>query len=157
MSSTADHSTSEVGLVVVGVDGSDQSIEALKWALDEARIRGARVRAMNIWNYPAGYGIEMSAMAVVTPEFLEKAALTTLDTCIEKATAAVERAPLVERVARQGSPSRELLHEGQRADLLVVGQRGHGGFMGLLLGSVANQVLHHATCPTVVVPRVNKV
>jgi nucleotide-binding universal stress UspA family protein len=144
----------ESGLVVVGIDGSEESIAALKWAMEEARLRGARVRALNVWNYPVGYGIEMAAMSTLTPESMEDAARATLDASVDKALVGFDEPPFVERVIRQGAASKELLAEGKGADLLVVGQRGYGGFLGLLLGSVANQVLHHATCPTVVIPRV---
>jgi nucleotide-binding universal stress UspA family protein len=143
----------EVGLVVVGIDGSDESVDALLWAIEEAHTRGARVRALNIWNYPVGYGIEMAAISSFTPEILEKSASAVLNEAIQKALVGVQEPPRIERVTRQGVASKELLAEGMNADLLVVGQRGRGGFIGLLLGSVANQVLHHATCPTVVVPR----
>ncbi len=143
----------ETGLVVVGVDGSEESIVALKWAIEEARIRGARVRAMNVWNYPVGYGIEMAAISALDVETVEKSARGVLDHSVEAALLDVDEAPQVERVTRQGSPSKELLAEAKDADMLVVGKRGHGGFLGLVLGSVANQVVHHATCPTVVVSR----
>jgi nucleotide-binding universal stress UspA family protein len=149
--STSSHK--ETGLVVVGIDGSEESIDALSWAIEEAHIRGARVRALNVWNYPVGYGIEMAAINSFTPEMMEKSASTILNEAIDKALIGVQEPPMIERVSRQGVASKELLVEGKGADLLVVGQRGHGGFLGLLLGSVANQVLHHATCPTVVIPR----
>jgi nucleotide-binding universal stress UspA family protein len=55
-------------------------------------------------------------------------------------------------VSREGSPAKVLLTEGQEADLLVVGARGHEGFVGLLLGSVATAVVHHAPCPVAVIP-----
>jgi nucleotide-binding universal stress UspA family protein len=150
----------ESGLIVVGVDGSDESITALKWAIEEAHTRGARVRAMNIWNYPPtgyGVGIDMGAVSLLTEETIDTAAQTVVDQAVEKALVGVDEPPFVERVVRQGSPARELLAESKDADLLVVGQRGHGGFIGLLMGSVANQVMHHATCPTVVIPRENTV
>ena len=142
----------ESGLIVVGIDGSEESVSALSWAIEEARVRGARVRAMNVWSYPVGYGIEMAAMSTLDAETMEKSARRILDESVDQALSGVAEPPLVERVIRQGAPSRELLAEGEGADLLVVGQRGHGGFLGLLLGSVANQVLHHATCPAVVAP-----
>jgi nucleotide-binding universal stress UspA family protein len=58
---------------------------------------------------------------------------------------------LVNEIVTQGSPAQALLSASKGADLLVVGRRGHGGFLGLLLGSVATQVVNHATCPVVVV------
>jgi nucleotide-binding universal stress UspA family protein len=143
----------EIGLVVVGIDGSEESLAALKWALEEAHIRGARVRAMNVWNYPAGYGVETSAWSLPDLETMERYAQTTLNESVDKALIGIDEPPFVERVVRMGSASQELLFEGRNADLLVVGQRGHGGFLGLLMGSVTNQVLHHATCPTVVIPK----
>lgn len=108
---------------------------------------------MNVWNYPAGYGVETSALSLPDLETMERYARTTLDEAVDKALIGIDEPPFVERVVRMGSASQELLSEGREADLLVVGQRGHGGFLGLLMGSVANQVLHHATCPTVVIPK----
>jgi nucleotide-binding universal stress UspA family protein len=146
----------ENGLIVVGVDGSDESITALQWAIEEAHTRGSRLRVMNIWNYPpTGYGIDvdMAAVSLLTAETIEATARIIIDQAVEKALVGIDEPPFIERVVRQGSPSRELLAESKDADLLVVGQRGHGGFIGLLMGSVANQVMHHATCPTIVIPR----
>lgn len=59
----------------------------------------------------------------------------------------------IETVLAEGSPGHALIEASESADLLVVGVRGHGGFRGLMLGSVANQVAHHARCPVVIVPR----
>jgi nucleotide-binding universal stress UspA family protein len=58
----------------------------------------------------------------------------------------------VDRKLRTGNASQALLHEAKGAALLVVGSRGRGGFTGLLLGSVSQQVAHHAPCPVVIVP-----
>jgi nucleotide-binding universal stress UspA family protein len=142
----------QTGIIVVGIDGSDQSQAALHWALTEAKVREARIRAINVWNYDLGYGSDVAPMSMLEPAAMEKAARTTLDVAVDVVVAGFDNPPLVERVVSMGSASHELLEEGKRADLLVVGQRGHGGFLGLLLGSVAHQVTHHATCPTVVIP-----
>jgi nucleotide-binding universal stress UspA family protein len=136
--------------IVVGVDGSAGAREALRYALDEARLRGAGVRAVAAWQVPAvayagGYG-------PADPELfseLERDARTNL----EGALGAVDLGDIEpETVVREGSPAHVLLEEAADADLLVVGSRGLGGFRGLLLGSVGQQCAHHAPCPLVIVP-----
>ena len=138
--------------IVVGVDGSDGAREALRFALEEARVRGATVRAVAAWYVPlAAYG-----GAVVPPD------PALVDRLGPEAHAAVERALEaageladgidVDTVVREGGPVRILLEEADDADLLVVGSRGLGGFRGLLLGSVGQRCAHHAPCPVVIVP-----
>ena len=58
---------------------------------------------------------------------------------------------MIERRVVEGAPATVLVDESRQADLLVVGSRGHGGFAGLLLGSVSQQCAHHAACPVVIV------
>lgn len=134
--------------VVVGTDGSRNADAALHWALDYARRHGARVRVVHAWHYPYAAS-ETGAMAAPSmPEF-ESAAAAALDAAISGVdTTGVS----VERVNRQGGAASVLLDEAKSADLLVVGARGHGGFVGLVVGSVAGQCTRHATVPTIVVP-----
>jgi nucleotide-binding universal stress UspA family protein len=133
--------------IVVGVDGSEQSKAALRWAVEEARLRGVSVRAVYAWSLPpmaAGAGVVM----VPALEDLRRNGEELLDTAIsETPTEGVQ----VERASIQGSPARVLVEAAKDADMLVVGSRGHGGFVGLLLGSVGQQCAHHAGCPVVVV------
>jgi nucleotide-binding universal stress UspA family protein len=79
--------------------------------------------------------------------------MAVLEHAIAQAVEGMDPQPEVERVIRDGSPSHALIEESANADMVVVGARGHGGFIGLLLGSVASQCISHARRPTVVVPR----
>ena len=140
-----------MGTIVVGVDGSANSIAALRWAVAEAKLRGCAVRAVHAWEYP--YSALAAPIGAAPPPLmdLQEAAVATLDKAI--ADAALADDVVVKRVVCQGSPSQVLLEdtENDSAELLVVGARGHGGFAGLLLGSVATQVTHHVEIPTVIV------
>jgi nucleotide-binding universal stress UspA family protein len=131
--------------IVVGVDGSEGSLTALAWAVEEARRGDASVEVVYTWH-----------QAWVAPthilgdvEFFAEKAEEVLDAVIAAVdTAGVE----IERKLSTGSPAQALIHESKGAALLVVGSRGRGGFTGLLLGSVGQQVAQHARCPVVIVP-----
>jgi nucleotide-binding universal stress UspA family protein len=138
--------------IVVGVDGSDASARALAWAIDEAGRWGAQLDVVHAWEVPfvvvpppvaLGYDRDLDAA--------ERAAQHVLDTCVERARLPSGSPVRIERILVRERPTAALLEVAKGADLLVVGSRGHGGFTGLLLGSVSNQCLHHATCPVVVV------
>jgi len=136
--------------IIVGVDGSENARRALRWAVDEARIREARLEVVHAWHVPY-IGVYSAATAMFEPGPFEEAAEST----IEDALAGEDLSGLahpVERVISQGSPAVAILNAAKGADLVVVGTRGRGGFSGLLLGSVSHQVVHHAECPVVVVP-----
>lgn len=139
------------GAVVVGVDGSGPALAAVRWAAGEARRRGVALRLVT------AVGWEGYATSAI-PEFdadLARGALlrAARDTVDDAAAAAVAAAPGVDvdvRV-RSGAPATVLLEEGSGATALVVGNRGNGGFTGLLVGSVGVSVAAHARCPVVVV------
>lgn len=138
--------------IVVGVDGSKGSVRALEFALDEARIRGAEVKAVAAWHVPPAYGMGTGWYAVpLDPTSYEKIAETALEESLEQAHAA-ESGVSVTPVLKEGQAADVLVAEAQDADLLVVGSRGLGGFKGLLLGSVSQQCAHHARCPVSIVP-----
>ncbi|MFP5377028.1 MAG: universal stress protein [Acidimicrobiia bacterium] len=139
------------GKIVVGVDGSDPSVEALRWALDEAAVHGASVEAIHAWQYP--YVADVTGMAAypLDRREVEEAARTTLARAVE-AAGPPPAGVAVEQVLAPGGAAGVLVDAARDADLLVVGTRGHGGFSGLLLGSVSQQCTHHAPCPVVVVP-----
>lgn len=137
--------------VVVGVDGSPNSIKALRAGMEEATWRGATVRVVSAWQYPSMYGMQ-GAVYVVDGAELEKAAHVVLDDAITKAVESPAARASIERVVQVGSAAELLIIESKTAELLVVGARGHGGFIGLLLGSVSTQVAKHAHCPVLVVP-----
>jgi nucleotide-binding universal stress UspA family protein len=137
--------------IVVGVDGSHGSVEALKFAIEEARVRGAEVKAVAAWEVPASaYGTGIVSIPV-DPNAYKKIAQDALDKSLEEAgasTAGVSVTPLL----HMGHPANVLVEEARGADLLVVGSRGRGGFKGLLLGSVSQQCAHHAACPVAIIP-----
>jgi nucleotide-binding universal stress UspA family protein len=138
--------------IVVGVDHSPGAKAALIFAEKEARLRGATLRAVHAWQYGyIGYtGLEgaMPALGSDIKE-LHAAAEAALEASVREALpdSDVE----IERRTIQGVPAGVLVDESRDADLLVVGSRGHGGFVGLLLGSVSQQCAHHAECPVVIV------
>jgi nucleotide-binding universal stress UspA family protein len=138
-------------LVVVGVDGSAESLSALRWAARYATATGARVRALLAWHYPAAAG---GAPVGVAPEAIrgetEAQMNQTLDEAIAKAYAGQDMAG-VEKGIAYGHPAQALIDASTEADLLVVGHRGHGAFTGMLLGSVGIHCVTHASCPVVVV------
>lgn len=134
-------------LVVVGVDGSEGSKTALRWAANYARRGGARLLAVGAWQYPAMY----YGYTVAIPE-ADLAAETerTVRTTISDVLGGEPDVAIEVRIA-QGPAAEVLLDAASGADLLVVGSRGHGAFTGMLLGSVSNHVVHQASCPVVVV------
>ncbi|MCM3882323.1 universal stress protein [Frankia sp. R82] len=139
------------GPVVVGVDGSATSVEALRWAAQEARLRGAVLRVVHAWApVPVGYP---TVYVGVDFEASEKAARAVLDACLDAGIG--ERGSLVvEDMLVTDGATHALLSAAEDAQLLVVGSRGRGGFAELLLGSVTHQCLHHTPCPVAVIPAV---
>jgi nucleotide-binding universal stress UspA family protein len=135
---------------VVGIDGSAASIDALRHAARYAEALGATLEAINVWSYPPvfeAYAPEDWSPDNDAQEVLERAA--------EEAFGGTP--PSRYRTsARRGSAARVLIDESKNADLIVVGSRGHGGFSGLLLGSVSAACARHAHCPVLIVRPVDK-
>ena len=139
--------------IVVGIDGSAGSVRALEFALAEARLRGAKVKAVEVWHVPASvYSGGGLAPVVTDPDEFEGSAKERLDEVLGSVAADTEGIE-VERIVREGQPAEVLVEAAEDAELLVVGSRGLGGFRGLLLGSVGQQCAHHARCPVVIVPK----
>jgi nucleotide-binding universal stress UspA family protein len=136
--------------IVVGVDGSRGARAALRFAVAEAELRQACVRAVMAWHLPY-YGGMAGMPLPIEPTGIEEAYRADLDSLVEEVDASSLPTP-VERVLVQGTPAAVLLDHTSDAALLVVGSRGRGGFVGLLLGSVSQQVAAHAPCPVVIVP-----
>ena len=137
-------------LVVVGVDGSAESIAALRWAARYATASGARVRALLAWHYPGAVGgppIEKAPKAVHDQTDVQMH--ETLDTAIAKAYEGL--AGEVEKSTAYGHPAQARIEASKEADLLVVGRHGHGAFTGMLLGSVSIHCVTGAHCPVVVI------
>ena len=139
--------------IVVGVDGSETSRQALRWAADEALTRQAELQVVHAWEVqPVGAGIGMSPGRRVAspPESQhEEARLLVTDMVTEELTDHGLRN--VRPTVGRGSPASVLIDAAHGADLLVVGSRGLGGFKGLLLGSVSTKMANHAPCPVVIV------
>ncbi|MGY1708802.1 universal stress protein [Geodermatophilus sp. SYSU D00758] len=134
------------GRIVVGVDGSPASGEALRWAAGQARLTGGALHAVLAWHVPVTYGLTVQA----EPDQAAHGSRT-LAACVAGALDG-EDAARVERDVVEGHPAAALLDAAEGADLLVVGRRGRGGFAGLVLGSVSRHVAAHAPCPVVVHP-----
>ena len=149
-SATQHRSCKLSGMIVVGVDGSESSGEALAWALAEARLRDDAICVVCAWDIePIAYGA-IGFVPPVDPASSERAAEQTVAHMLH-AHAGVAQGVRVERRIVQGSAADVLVDAAKGADLLVVGSRGHGAAAGLLLGSVSTRSAHLASCPVVIV------
>lgn len=134
------------GRVVVGVDGSDESVRAVRLAHEAAVHRGAELEVVHAWTLPY---MGFAGTAVLPQETIDELAVQageTLKATIDRAGVEATRTRLV-----QGPPVPALLEAAEGADLLVVGSRGYGGWKGLLMGSVSQQVVTRSTTPVTVV------
>lgn len=133
--------------IVVGVDGSESSRDALVWAADEARRSGASLRVVMSWEWPYGF----YGPAPLPPEYeYHTDSKSILHEAIHKSLG--DHPDLqVTAIVEEGRPAPILLKQAIGADLLVVGSRGHGAFSGMLIGSVSSHCVSHASCPVVVV------
>jgi nucleotide-binding universal stress UspA family protein len=135
--------------IVVGVDGSESSQEALQWAVAEAELHGQPLEALMAWGYLDQHHMPDDAQAF-DPDYDEADARGALAQYVTNVLGpGVSRT--VELRPTCDLPARALVAAGKGAAMLVVGARGRGGFMGLLLGSVSQKVLHHAPCPVAVI------
>ena len=136
--------------VLVGIDGSKFAEVALEHAAEEAALRGAALRIISVWEvFPRAEGGPNPV-----PEVLENLQRLAEGIVADAVTRAKELQPDVpsEGVVLFGKPQDVLVEEAKDAVLVVVGRRGHGGLASLLLGSVSRHVVHHASCPVLVVP-----
>ena len=133
--------------VVVGVDGSGSSLEALELAAGYAAAFSLKVRAVSAYHYPVDYGYAYALPADI--DFAADARKQLLANVAE----AQAKFPTVEFESEivNSSPAAALIEDSKNAALLVVGSRGHGGFTGMLLGSVSTSAVTHAHCPVVVI------
>lgn len=134
-------------VIVVGVDGSAASDAALDWAIAEAALRNARVRAVGVVDVRL---VPSAPLVGSVQGDLVGAATAAVDDAVaraEKAGGSVR----VDREVTTGHPARALVDLSEDAELLVVGRRGHSTLAGLVMGSVAAQVSAHADCPVVVI------
>jgi nucleotide-binding universal stress UspA family protein len=156
------------GRIVVGVDGSQGSLNALLWAFGEARARKIPVHAVLAWQYyppwvdpglgsmfPLGYrpggsvlSDEFADAAASVEKLLDAAVCTATESDPNSATDPVR----ITQEAVEGHAAQVLLESASGCDMLVVGSHGHGGFVGAVLGSVSHHVVSHSRCPVMVVP-----
>jgi len=139
-----------MGVIAVGVDGSDRSIPALEWAANEAAAHGHTLRVVTAWSIPVTALSPGGLPAPFPADQLADDARAVQEATIARAS--MPEGITIEHHVVEGCPGAVLLDAAEDADLVVVGSRGHGGFKGLLLGSVGQQVTGHAACPVVVVP-----
>lgn len=154
MSSTAGPTPAKI---VVGVDGSEGSKEALTWALRQAQLTGASIEVVIAWTAPiASYGAPFPLpdgldLAADATDVAQNAVAEALAGIAGTSSAIGPARPQVTVTAVEGHPVAALLRAAKSADLLVVGSHGHGLLAGTLLGSVSERCVLHAPCPTVVV------
>jgi nucleotide-binding universal stress UspA family protein len=151
---TSQEAAARRGRVVVGVDGSEHAAAALRFALVEAERLRAELVAVYAWQAPDApvdpFTVLQADVAVDREQQVARAREWLLRTVDEARTPLTQRVP-VRVETPEKHPAAALLDEGADADLIVVGSRGRGGFTGLLLGSVSQQVLNHAVVPVAVV------
>jgi nucleotide-binding universal stress UspA family protein len=143
--------------IVIGIDDSENARAALRWAIEEARLRGVPVQAVHAWEppivapvvdvgpVPPGPLLDLPVLMKEMKRAAEELAERVVSEVADEASG-VEVRP----VAVEGRPASALVEAAEGADLLVVGSRGLGGFKDLVLGSVSHQVASHAPCPVVI-------
>lgn len=136
-----------MGRIVVGIDASEPSLRALRWAVDEARLRGADLELVHAFPRPELIGMTM-VVTLPSDDELRAASEQVLDEALA-GVGGVDDLTVTRRVDA-GGPASVLVEAASGAELLVLGARGLGGFRGMLLGSVTQQVIAHAPCPVVV-------
>lgn len=137
--------------IVVGLDGSECSGQALRWAIDEARMTGRELSIVHVWDWfsdvqllPMGSGPTLDAHRMGRA-------------LLDRAAAEAKRQDVAVRThLRRGSPSEELTNLAAKAAMLVVGSHGRRPLSSALLGSVSKGCVRHASCPVVVIPHVQE-
>jgi nucleotide-binding universal stress UspA family protein len=132
------------GRIVVGVDGSESSKQALRWAARLSAAESSHIEAITAWDYPQAYN------SPVDPNWRpDLDAEMILDDTLREVFGD-DRPAGLDPIVRHGPPRTVLIDASEGAELLIVGSRGHGGFAGLLLGSVSSACSEHAHCPVLV-------
>jgi nucleotide-binding universal stress UspA family protein len=153
MTVTAHSSSTDRPLIVVGVDGSPGSKEALRWAMTHAQLIGARVEAVAAWQDPVMYGFGFGyAPTLADGGSQARVTQQALDQSIKEVSALLDEPVEVSTRVDEGNAAQILPQAATHAQMLVVGSRGHGAFAGMLLGSVSQHCVQHLTCPVVVIP-----
>lgn len=136
--------------IVVGIDGSDASLNALDFAIAEASATGRSIRLVGAYTIPSVAAATIDVSYVPIDDSAVRAAVTE---SLKAAAAKVKEADVaVEAIIEIGDAAGVLVEETAQASLAVVGSRGRGGFAGRLLGTVSSALPAHSHCPTIVVP-----
>lgn len=138
--------------IVVGVDGSDGSRHALRWALEQAELRGAELEVVEAWEIPYVWAQGWNTAWADDQEVLAKRTEEEAGALLDSVLDGRPRPEGTRITAAQGEPAYMLLQKAEGASMLVLGTRGRGGFSRMLLGSVSTTCVQHAPCPVVVVP-----
>ena len=138
--------SSETGRIVAGIDGSESSLHALSWAARQAVLTGGTLEVVMTWEWPSSYGWAVPIPDDFDPEADMRKAL---DSAIARV---LSEHPGLKSEARliNGHPAPVLVEASKGADLLVVGSRGHGEFVGMLVGSVSEYCVTNSHCPVLV-------
>ena len=134
------------GRIVVGIDGSPSSLDALSWAARQAQLTAAGLEVVTCWEWPSSYGWAMPIPDNFDPEGDIRG---TLEAALAPLRTAHPGMDVEGRVVR-GHPAPILVEASKGAELLVVGSRGHGEFVGMVIGSVSEYCAEHAHCPVLV-------
>jgi nucleotide-binding universal stress UspA family protein len=139
--------------IVVGIDGSHNASHALEWAMKEAAVRKAALTVITVHPTIAGYWTGQPLNYPGDDELVAKVRKQAEEAVAAVAAELGDAQPeSVTVTALNGFPAQALIDASENCDLLVVGTRGGGGFAGLSVGSISNQVIHHAKCPVVAIP-----
>ena len=133
--------------IVVGIDGSEASTDVLEWAARQAALTGSSLEVVTTWEWPISLGWTIPLPSDYDPAAEAARSVEGFLTAARSAHPDVN----IESTVTEGHPAPTLVEASNRADLLVVGSRGHGEFAGMLLGSVSEHCAHHAKCPVVIV------
>ncbi len=132
--------------IVVGVDGSDSSIAAARWACEQAQVTGSHLEVVAAWRWPFSWGAPIPIPTGFDPA---ADAQSMIDQITEPLAREFPTVTIGSRVV-EGHPAEVLVEASRHADLLVVSSRGHGEFSGMLIGSVSQHCVSHAASPVVV-------
>ena len=141
-----------MGRIVVGIDGSRESRQALEWAIEEARIRGDEVQAIHAWQYPLTTGSVEGVVAPALHVDFKAEARALADKVVTEVVGDGEAPVPVIVETPQKPASIALIAASTGARMVVLGSRGRGGFAGFVLGSVGQECVKHAHCPVVIIP-----
>ena len=142
--------------IVVGIDGSEDSKDALRWAARQAELTATTLTAVTAWQLPVSFGSAWQIPATygkshdLSREYLAADGRKALDATLEEVLGTGPPVPVTPQLV-SGHAAPVLIEASQHAALLVVGRSGHGGFAGMLIGSVSQHCVSHAACPVVVV------